>query len=93
MFDTYKMLRGSGLDPVGAALTSVYIIVVAGPVIEFSDWYAKKYVGETGFEFDDDFDGNVEFIEDPRTEKFSDLESLNPPVGSPEWDEWIDKRV
>jgi len=72
MFENYKSLRDSGITPIGAALLSVYLMIVAGPLLAFSDWYGEKYVGETGFEFDEDFDGDVEFIEDPPFGKFRD---------------------
>ena len=100
MFEDYKMLRSSGIGPVGAALMSVYLLVVAGPILMMSDWYGRNYVGETGFEFDDDFDGNVEFIEDPLYDSIATVPSTfphndlldGPPTGSKEWEEWIDKK-
>jgi hypothetical protein len=102
MFDDYRMLRSSGITPIGAALMSVYLLVVAGPIIIMSDWVGKNHVGETGFEFDDDFDGNVEFIEDPpfgpialaeNQGPFDDDLIDGPPTGCKEWEEWIDRKV
>lgn len=100
MFEDYKAFRDSGINPVGAALMSVYIVLFAGPCLMVSDWYGKHYVGETGFEFDEDFDGNVEFIEDPLYGPLKtfdgppiieDKDLHSPPTGSKEWEEWIDR--
>jgi hypothetical protein len=75
MFDNYRAFRDSGLTVFGSALLATYVSVVAGPILLVVDWYGRNHVGETGFEFDEDFDGNVEFIEDPPFGKFNDIES------------------
>lgn len=100
MFDNYRMLRSSGMGPIGSALMSLYLFVVAGPILLLSDWYDRSYAGETGFEFPDDFDGNVEFVEDPpfgELKRFEgptiveDDDLYGPPTGCKEWEEWIDR--
>lgn len=84
MFEDYKMLRSDGISPVGAALMSVYLLVVVGPLLMFSDWYGKKHVGE--YIDDDDF---------PLETTDSTIPQDNlincPPIGSKEWDDWIEK--
>lgn len=72
MINDYKMLRNSGLSVFGSIVFCVGLILV-GPVVYISDRIGRNQVGETGVEFDDDFDGNAEFIEDVPFEKFSDL--------------------
>lgn len=87
-------MRDAGLTPIGSALTAIYLTIVIGPILEFSDWYYDHFVNESGFKFPDDFDGNVEFIEDSPFGKFDDRDPIHcPPIGSLEWDEWINKKV
>jgi hypothetical protein len=64
----------------------LYLTVIATPILLFADWYGRNYVGE----YIDDYPEN------PRPFKLSDNQGpldddlVNcPPVGSPEWDDWV----
>jgi hypothetical protein len=70
MFEEYKMIRNSGISPFGAALMSIYLIIVASPLIAFSNWYNRNYIDETIFDLED-FKDKIESIREPA--KLDDL--------------------
>lgn len=89
MFEDYKMLRSSGISPVGAALMSAYLIMVAGPLLMMADWYGRNYVGECIDDFPE-YPGSLELAENQGI--FHDNLVDCPPVGSPEWDDWVESQ-
>lgn len=55
----------------------------------FMDWYNKKYVGEVGDFLDDpDFFGCGEVKPTPNDDPL-----MAPPIGSKEFDDWMDKKI
>jgi hypothetical protein len=64
MREDYEMFRDSGYGPIGAVFITLYVTIIGGPTMMALDYLGRNHVGETGFEFDDDFDGDVEFIEE-----------------------------
>ncbi len=74
-------------------LKEIFLFIFFTPIIWFSNWYGKKYVGEC---MGDDYDhyeyyGEIETIPvDPNVPIDEDL--YGPPTGSKEWEEWIDRK-
>ena len=85
----YRMLRDSGMSILGAALLASYTAIIAGPILFFADWYGRNYVGE----YIDDYPENPGPLELAENQgPFHDDLMDCPPVGSPEWDDWVESR-